>query len=90
MAFFYAFLAERITCGDKACPALGCEAAPESATEQCLVYFIFHYWGLLRSPARGEPARHNMSAFYSTLARLYNPITPRVLGLIQRLVRAQQ
>ncbi len=47
-------------CGERACPALDCEAAPKPATEEYLTQRIPSS-GSLRNPARGKPARHNCS-----------------------------
>jgi len=44
-------------CGERACPALGCAAALKhspGAAWHTAAFFL----GLLRSPTRGEPARH--------------------------------
>ncbi len=57
-----AFLRRTGCCGERACPALGCEAAP---IKQNAVYQILPgrlLLGLLRSPTRGKPACHNKPA----------------------------
>jgi hypothetical protein len=48
--------------GERACPALGCAAAPINLNA---VYQVLPGWlvlGPLRSPTRGKPARHNKPA----------------------------
>ncbi len=64
-----AFLRRTGCCGERACPALGCEAAP---IKQNAVYQIWPGWlvlGLLRSPTRGKPARHKVPARHNKPAR---------------------
>ena len=48
-------------CGERACPALGCAAAPKHSPGAAWHTAAF-LLGPLRSPTRGKPARHNKPA----------------------------
>gem|GEM_PF-3353613 len=48
---------EPTCCGERACPALGCVAAP-SHSPRFYRHDAAFLLGLLRSPTRGKPARH--------------------------------
>ena len=49
-------------CGERACPALGCEAPPMK--DECGVPDIAQWLvlGLLRTPTRDKPARHKSAS----------------------------
>ncbi len=74
------FCGARSFCGERACPALGCGAAPKLPlrfTGRNAVFLM----GPLRSPARGKPAHHrapvhhNKSTHHRTSVHHNNPPT---------------
>ena len=54
---------EAACCGERACPALGCEAPPNQQKAVYLKIAQRLVLGLLRSPTQDKPARHNRPAY---------------------------
>ncbi len=42
-------------CGERACPALGCEAAPKPAARECLIHRALLYWGCYAAQRGASP-----------------------------------
>src|SRR5471032_1801669 len=52
----------KLLCGEQACPALGCEAAPPNRRPSFTVGPAAAGLGALRTPTQGKPARHRKSS----------------------------
>jgi len=78
-------LNNRIFCGERACPALGCVAAPIKAL-QCVRQLRGCVLGLLRSPTRGKPARHNSPLATGDSSLLRHSAKPEIYRDLPHLI----